>query len=60
MSSPLVATLLIAPAAQAYFDDLRRQYFPKERNFLNAHLTLFNALPDEQCILDKMQVLTES
>lgn len=57
MSQPLVATLSIASAAQTYFDDLRRQHFPKERNYLNAHLTLFNALPDEPWIFEKMQTL---
>lgn len=57
MSHPLVATLSIASAAQAYFDDLRKLHFPKERNYLNAHLTLFNALPDEPWIYDKMQTL---
>ena len=58
MTQPLVATLSIAPAAQAYFDDLRRKHFPKERNYLNAHLTLFNALHDDPWIFDKMQMLT--
>lgn len=57
MSQPLVATLSISSAAQAYFDDLRRQHFPKERNYLNAHLTLFNALPDEPWIHDAIQML---
>lgn len=60
MSPPLVATLSIAPAAQAYFDGLRMRHFPKERNYLNAHLTLFNALPDEPWILEKMRSLAEA
>ncbi|MCF2497929.1 2'-5' RNA ligase family protein [Dyadobacter chenhuakuii] len=60
MNPPLVATLSIDPAAQAYFDDLRMRHFPKERNHLNAHLTLFNALPDEAWIFEKMQMLTGS
>lgn len=58
MSHPLVATLSIDSTAQAYFDNLRTQYFPKERNYLNAHLTLFNALPDEPWIYEKMRTLT--
>ncbi|MHA4896278.1 2'-5' RNA ligase family protein [Pedobacter sp. PWIIR3] len=33
-------------ASQAYFDALRLEHFPAERNFLNAHLTLFHKLPD--------------
>lgn len=60
MSPPLVATLSIAAAAQAYFDGLRMRHFPKERNYLNAHLTLFNALPDEPWILEKMRSLAEA
>jgi hypothetical protein len=28
-----------------YFDDLRRQHFPADRNHLSAHLTLFHHLP---------------
>jgi len=58
MSQPLVATLSIDPDAQSYFDDLRRQHFPKERNYLNAHLTLFNALPDELWIFEQIQIVT--
>lgn len=54
MSQPLVATLSIDSTAEEYFDNLRKQHFPKERNYLNAHLTLFNALPDEPWIYDKM------
>ncbi|WP_026631352.1 2'-5' RNA ligase family protein [Dyadobacter alkalitolerans] len=60
INPPLVATLSIDPAAQAYFDDLRVRHFPKERNYLNAHLTLFNALPDEPWIFEKMQMLAAS
>ena len=32
--------------SQQFFDSARRQYFPPERNFLNAHLTLFHQLPN--------------
>ena len=31
-----------------FFDDLRRQNFPSERNFLSAHITLFHHLPGEE------------
>lgn len=44
---PLILTLEIDPAAAAFFDDLRQQHFPPERNFLAAHLTLFHKLPGE-------------
>ena len=45
---PLVLTLLLEPAAQARFDDLRRAHFPPERNHLQAHVTLFHALPGHE------------
>ncbi len=38
-------TALFGRADQAWFDGLRRQYFPPERNQLDAHLTLFHHLP---------------
>ncbi|WP_439558175.1 2'-5' RNA ligase family protein [Dyadobacter sp.] len=56
---PLVATLLITPAAQDYFDRLRQLHFPPERNYLNAHLTLFHALPDEPWILEDISKLAQ-
>ncbi|AMM51910.1 hypothetical protein TH61_12980 [Rufibacter sp. DG15C] len=48
--APLILTLAIMPEAQAYFDQLRKQHFPKERNFLDAHLTLFHhlTLPEQE------------
>jgi 2'-5' RNA ligase len=48
MPEPLIVTLLLEEAAQQRFDRLREQYFPPERNWLAAHVTLFHALPDEQ------------
>ena len=43
----LVLTLLLDPAAQARFDAERAAYFPRARNHLAAHLTLFHRLPAE-------------
>lgn len=48
MSDPLVLTLLLDPASQQRFDTLRRAHFPAHRNHLDAHLTLFHALPGER------------
>lgn len=42
---PLVVTLRLDEAAQERFDALRRAHFPPERNHLQAHVTLFHALP---------------
>ncbi|GAB3849298.1 2'-5' RNA ligase family protein [Hymenobacter terrigena] len=43
--APLILTLALDAAAQAYFNDLRRQHFPPAINYLAAHLTLFHHLP---------------
>lgn len=45
---PLILTLRIDEAAQEFFDSLRVEYFPPERNFLKAHLTLFHKLPSSE------------
>jgi 2'-5' RNA ligase len=46
--TPLILTLTLDEASQAFFDDLRRQYFPPKINYLSAHLTLFHALPGNE------------
>jgi len=43
--APIVVTALLDPDAFAWLDGLRRAHFPAERNLLDAHLTLFHALP---------------
>ncbi|MQA32252.1 2'-5' RNA ligase family protein [Modestobacter roseus] len=47
MVDPLIVTLLLDDAAQQRFDRLRAAHFPAERNHLQAHVTLFHALPGE-------------
>lgn len=44
---PLIVTLSLDGADQARFDRLRAAHFPPERNHLQAHVTLFHALPGE-------------
>ena len=48
MSSALILTLKLEQAAFEIFNDLRQKHFPPARNFLNAHVTLFHALPGER------------
>lgn len=43
--APLILTLALDMAAQERLDRLRATYFPAERNYLRAHLTLFHHLP---------------
>lgn len=45
---PLILTLKLDSASFWYFDDLRQKYFPPERNFLAAHLTMFHHLPGDE------------
>lgn len=44
-ATALIVTLQMDPAAAARFTALRRQHFPAHRNWLDAHITLFHALP---------------
>jgi 2'-5' RNA ligase len=42
---PLILTLQLDPASFATLDALRRAHFPRSRNLVPAHVTLFHALP---------------
>ena len=44
---PLILSLKIDAESFEFVDGLRKKYFPKDRNFLEAHVTLFHHLPDE-------------
>jgi 2'-5' RNA ligase len=57
--APLILTLELAPDAFAFFDGLRRRHFPRERNFLPAHVTLFHDLPPsrEQELRDHLSAI---
>jgi hypothetical protein len=47
---PLILTLALESGAFNFFNTLRHQHFPADRNFIDAHLTLFHALPNEPAI----------
>jgi hypothetical protein len=49
---PLILTLKLDEDSHDFFDTQRRLYFPPERNFLKAHLTLFHQLPHQSATLD--------
>jgi 2'-5' RNA ligase len=55
--APLILTLSLDERSFAFFDEKRRRYFPPDRNFIPAHLTLFHHLPGEH--LDNIQQLVE-
>lgn len=48
MSMSLILSLKLDQATFDFFDRLRQQHFPTEKNFLPAHITLFHKLPGEQ------------
>ncbi|QDZ07727.1 2'-5' RNA ligase family protein [Sphingomonas panacisoli] len=43
--APIIVTALFGREDQGWFDRQRRAHFPPERNFLQAHLTMFHHLP---------------
>ena len=45
MTAPIIITAEMGKADQAWANALRRAHFPPERNFLDAHITLFHHLP---------------
>lgn len=47
LSKPLILTLELDAESSRFFNEQRHLYFPKERNFLEAHLTLFHHLPPQ-------------
>lgn len=52
-NAPLIVTVKMDEESFDFFDRLRRQHFPPERNFLSAHITLFHHLPGER--LDEIE-----
>ncbi|MDU0371611.1 2'-5' RNA ligase family protein [Hymenobacter endophyticus] len=57
VSAPLIITLTLNAEAHAYYTGLRQQHFPPERNYLQAHVTLFHHLPGEQVAAVQQQLL---
>ena len=45
---PLILTLELDRHSFEIFNTLRQEHFPPERNFLDAHVTLFHKLPGER------------
>lgn len=46
--APLILTLSLDERSFEFFDAQRRRFFPPERNFIPAHLTLFHKLPADR------------
>lgn len=53
----LILTVRMDETSQGYFDALRLEHFPSERNLLKAHLTLFHKLADTASTVDFLSEL---
>lgn len=58
--APLILTVSIEEGAFDYFNNLRRLYFPPERNFIDAHITMFHALPNIESIAKEVEAISGS
>lgn len=56
---PLILTLKLDEVSQSFFNNQRDLYFPPERNFLEAHLTLFHQLPDVRVTYEHLESLVQ-
>ncbi len=43
--APIIITAMMGAEDQSFFTQLRKAYYPLERNYLDAHITLFHHLP---------------
>ena len=53
--NPLILTLSIKNDTFLFFNSLRQTYFPASRNFIDAHLTLFHALPNSDATISAVE-----
>jgi 2'-5' RNA ligase len=53
--APRILTLQIQEPAFSYFNNLRKQYFPPQLNYLDAHITLFHHLPATEVITNVLE-----
>lgn len=54
MEVPLIVTIRMDDTSFSFFNSLRKIYFPSELNYIDAHLTLFHALPTEEYIMEDL------
>jgi len=56
---PLILTLRIDDTSQHFFNELRKRHFPAKINYLDAHITLFHALPGQKQIIEEISAAAE-
>lgn len=56
---PLILTAKMEARAQHFFQSLRDRHFPRERNIVPAHITLFHHLPGTEgsAILERLKMI---
>ena len=59
LQPPLILTLRLLEKDQQFFNQLRKTYFPPERNYLNAHLSLFHQLEDNEQTIKTLKHLQQ-
>ena len=47
LNKPIIMTAVMGKSDFSWANSLRKKYFPPERNFLSAHITLFHHLPPQ-------------
>lgn len=47
LNRPIIMTAQMGRAEFAWADNMRKRYFPPERNLISAHVTLFHHLPPQ-------------
>lgn len=57
---PYILTLRMDAKNQAFFDKQRALYFPPERNFLKAHVSLFHQLPNDISTKQQLEKVKQS
>ncbi len=57
-NAPLILTAQLPPDLHRWATNLRTEHFPPERNYLEAHVTLFHALPP-MCEAELRRVLAQ-
>jgi hypothetical protein len=56
--APLILTLQLDEHSFAFFNKLRKQHFPANINYLDAHVTLFHHLPHIPQVTDLLEAAT--
>lgn len=46
-AAPIIVTAHVRPEDMIEFNAMRREHFPPERNFLDAHITMFHHMPSK-------------